>query len=58
LPDSRSALRNATSGAYSDLIWAGNSMFAWVAGTQTTLPTYRLLDHIGSLAMTRMDRAM
>lgn len=32
------ALRNESSGAYSDLIWAGNNLFAWVDGTQTATP--------------------
>jgi RHS repeat-associated protein len=47
------ALHNATSGAWTDLIWAGEGMIAEVAGTtKTTLPVYRLLDHEGSLTMT------
>ncbi|MGO8720581.1 MAG: RHS repeat-associated core domain-containing protein [Acidobacteriaceae bacterium] len=41
------------SGAWTaDLIYAGGGMIAEVAGTQTATPTYRLLDHEGSLVMT------
>ncbi|MGH9616401.1 MAG: RHS repeat-associated core domain-containing protein, partial [Acidobacteriaceae bacterium] len=46
------ALLNASSGAYTDLIWAGGRIIAEVAGTQSALPSYRLPDHLGSLAMT------
>ena len=45
------ALLNASTGAWTDLIYAGSSMIAEVAGTQTALPTYRQLDHLGSLAV-------
>ena len=40
---------NTASKAWTDLIWAGNNMFATVAGVQTAAPIYRLLDHEGSL---------
>ncbi len=46
------ALLNATSGAWTDLIWAGSNMLAEVAGSQTATPVYRLLDHEGSLVAT------
>ncbi len=45
------ALLNPSSGAWTDLIYAGSSMIAEVAGTQTAVPVYRLLDHLGSLAV-------
>jgi RHS repeat-associated protein len=45
------ALHNPSSGAWTDLIYAGSSMIAEVAGTQTALPTYRHQDHLGSLAL-------
>jgi RHS repeat-associated protein len=45
------ALLNASSGAWTDLIYAGSSMIAEVAGTQTALPTYRHQDHLGSLVL-------
>ncbi|MGO8720582.1 MAG: RHS repeat-associated core domain-containing protein [Acidobacteriaceae bacterium] len=38
--------------AWTDLIWAGGREIATVPGTQTAQPTYRLLDHEGSLVMT------
>ena len=34
-----------------DLIWAGGSLLAEVGGSQAATPTYRLLDHEGTLAM-------
>ena len=34
------------------MIYANGSMIAEVAGNQTATPEYRLLDHLGSLAMT------
>ena len=46
------ALLNATSGAWTDLIWAGSNMLAEVAGNQAATPVYRLLDHEGSLVAT------
>jgi RHS repeat-associated protein len=46
------ALRDVNSGTYLDLLWAGNNLFAWVLGSQTSIPTYRLVDHLGSLAIT------
>ena len=46
------ALLNATSGAWTDLIWAGSNLLAEVAGSQTAAPVYRLLDHEGSLVAT------
>jgi len=46
------ALHNPSSGAYTDLILAGNNLMAEVAGTQTATLVYRLLDHEGSLVAT------
>ncbi|MGO8719815.1 MAG: RHS repeat-associated core domain-containing protein [Acidobacteriaceae bacterium] len=46
------AFHNPSSGAYTDLIWAGGHEIATVPGTQTAQPTFRLLDHEGSLVMT------
>ena len=46
------ALLNPSTGAWTDLIWAGNNMLAEVAGNQTATPVYRLLDHEGSLVTT------
>jgi len=46
------ALYSTSNHAWTDLIWAGNNMFAEVAGTQTATPVYRLLDHEGSLVAT------
>jgi RHS repeat-associated protein len=46
------ALLNPSTGAWTDLIWAGNNMLAEVAGNQTATPVYRLLDHEGSLVAT------
>ena len=43
---------NPGSAAWTDMIYAGGAMIAEVAGTQTATPVYRLLDHLGSLAMT------
>ena len=43
------ALYNPTSGAWTDLIWAGSNIVAEVPGSQSATPTYRLLDHEGSL---------
>ncbi len=34
------------------MIYANGSMIAEVVGNQTATPEYRLLDHLGSLAMT------
>jgi RHS repeat-associated protein len=45
------ALHNPSSGAWTDLIYAGSSMIAEVAGTQTALPMYRHVDHLGSLVV-------
>ena len=45
------ALLNPSTGAWTDLIWAGSNLLAEVAGTQTATPEYRLLDHEGSLVM-------
>ena len=45
------AFHNPSSGAWTDVIYAGSSMIAEVAGTQTALPTYRHVDHLGSLAI-------
>ncbi len=42
----------ASSGAWTDLIWAGSNLLAEVAGSQTAAPVYRLLDHEGSLVAT------
>ena len=33
------------------MIWGNGAMIAEVAGTQTATPEYRLLDHLGSLAV-------
>ena len=46
------AMLNPTSGAWTDLIWAGNGMIAEVAGSESAAPVYRLLDHENSLAAT------
>jgi len=46
------ALHNPTSGAWTDLVWAGNNLLAEVPGSQTATPVYRLLDHEGSLVAT------
>ncbi|MGC9200270.1 MAG: RHS repeat domain-containing protein, partial [Acidobacteriaceae bacterium] len=46
------ALYNPASGAWTDLLWAGNNLLAEVAGTQAATPEYRLLDHEGSLVAT------
>ena len=46
------ALYNPASGAWTDLIWAGDNMLAEVEGNQTAVPVYRLLDHEGSLIAT------
>jgi RHS repeat-associated protein len=37
-----------SNGAWTDLIYGPNGMFAEVAGTETSLPNYRLLDHLGN----------
>ena len=36
---------------WTDMIYAGGAMIAEVAGNQTETPVYRLLDHLGSLAV-------
>jgi RHS repeat-associated protein len=36
-------------GSYTDLIYAGKSLIAEVAGTQNSAPTYRALDDLGTL---------
>ncbi len=46
------ALLNPSSGAWTDLIWAGKNLLAEVPGSQTGSPVYRLLDHEGTLAAT------
>ena len=46
------ALLNPSTGAWTDLIWAGSNLLAEVAGNQTAVPVYRLLDHEGSLVAT------
>ena len=46
------ALLNPSTGAWTDLIWAGSNLLAEVAGNQTATPEYRLLDHEGSLVAT------
>ncbi|MGC9293443.1 MAG: hypothetical protein ACP5EP_12115, partial [Acidobacteriaceae bacterium] len=46
------ALYNPSSGVWTDLIWAGNNIIAEVPGSQTATPTWRLLDHEGSLVAT------
>jgi len=46
------ALWNTSTHAWTDLIWAGAREIATVPGTQTATPTFRLLDHEGSLVMT------
>ncbi len=43
---------NPGTSAWTDMIYAGGAMIAEVAGNQTATPVYRLLDHLGSLAMT------
>ena len=42
---------NPGSAAWTDMIYANGSMIAEVAGNQTATPEYRLLDHLGSLAL-------
>jgi RHS repeat-associated protein len=37
-----------SNGAWTDLIYGPNGLFAEVAGTETALPNYRLLDHLGN----------
>ncbi|WP_158942887.1 RHS repeat-associated core domain-containing protein [Granulicella sp. S190] len=37
-----------SAGTWTDLIYGPNGMFAEVAGTETALPNYRLLDHLGN----------
>ena len=44
-------LRSAATGGYTDLIWAGNTMVAMVAGAQSGSPYYRQVDHEGTLAL-------
>ncbi len=46
------AMLNTSTGAWTDLIWAGTSMIAEVAGSETATPVYRLLDNEGSLVAT------
>ena len=46
------ALFNPVSGAWTDLIWAGSNIVAEVPGSQGATPTWRLLDHEGSLVAT------
>ncbi len=43
-------LLNPSSGVWTDLIWAGSNLLAEVPGSRTASPTYRLLNHEGSLA--------
>lgn len=50
------ALFNASTGAWTDMIWAGNNILAEAPGTQTATPVYRLLDHEGALVAT-MDNS-
>ena len=40
-----------TSSAWTDMIYAGGAMIGEVKGAQTETPVYRLLDHLGSLAV-------
>ena len=42
---------NPGTSAWTDMIYANGSMIAEVAGSQTATPEYRLLDHLGSLAV-------
>ncbi len=44
------ALYSTSSDTWTDLLWAGNMMFAEAQGANTI--SYRLLNHLGSLAMT------
>jgi len=46
------ALYNPSTGAWTDLIWAGSNIIAEVPGSQAATPTWRLLDHEGSLVAT------
>ena len=46
------ATRNASSGAWTDMIYAGGQRIAYSAGSQTALPTYLLPDHLGSQSAT------
>lgn len=48
----RPAPPNPRNGVWTDLIWAGNNIIAEVPGSQTATPTWRLLDHEGSLVAT------
>ena len=41
---------NPPTDAYTDLLYANGTMIAEVAGTQTAVPTYRISDHLSSLA--------
>jgi RHS repeat-associated protein len=41
-------LARAASGAWTDLIYGPNGLVAEVPGTQAGLPTYRMVDHLGS----------
>ena len=43
---------NPRNGVWTDLIWTGNRIIAEVPGSQTATPTWRLLDHEGSLVAT------
>ena len=48
----RPAPQNPRNGVWTDRIWAGNNIIAEVPGSQTATPTWRLLDHEGSLVAT------
>jgi len=45
------ALLNPSAGAWTDLIFAGDTPLAEVAGNQTASPIYRLADHLGSVVV-------
>ncbi len=46
------AIYNTSTGTWTDMIMAGNQILAEVAGTESAVPIYRLLDHEGSLIAT------
>lgn len=45
------ALLDPSTGAWTDLIFAGGTPLAEVAGNQTATPIYRLADHLGSVVV-------
>ena len=49
------ASRNKSTGAWNDIIYGANGIMGEVAGTAIANPTYRLEDHLGTLAQTTDD---